>query len=378
MTGGSGEWALTGTTLKEVTVRATARGREVVVERVTATDGEGGRIKGKGRLLLRPTAGFPVTGRLDWDVARLIRREDARVDLGGKLTLEGGLRQVLIGGELEVKRADLLLPEPSGEELPVIAVEDPEALAEAAGSSGGNSSGEGISGPRLQLRVAAPGRLFVRGRGLESEWSGNLTVTGGFAAPWVAGEVTVKRGEIDLLGNKFILRRGVVTLGGALPPDPVLDLEADSEGRDFTVVARLTGAVSQPEFSLTSDPEMVREEILSRLLFDRGTDSMTPGQAVKLAMALQQFQGGGLGVVGGLRQGLGIDRLDFGGDTAETGSVKVGKYLNDTIYMEVQRGLAADSGRVKVEIELTPQLSIETGVDSRSNADVNLQWKKGY
>ena len=48
----------------------------------------------------------------------------------------------------------------------------------------------------LNLRVDVPARLFVRGRGLDSEWSGRLDITGPQTAPSV-------KGQINLLHSRF-------------------------------------------------------------------------------------------------------------------------------------------------------------------------------
>ena len=60
-----------------------------------------------------------------------------------------------------------------------------------------------------------PGRLFVRGRGLDSEWNGKLALKGDLADPLVEGEIDVRRGHFDLLDRRFTIDRGAWTSSAA-------------------------------------------------------------------------------------------------------------------------------------------------------------------
>ena len=163
-----------------------------------------------------------------------------------------------------------------------------------------------------------PGNIFVRGHGLESEWRGRLTITGTSAAPVIAGSLEQIRGSVDLLGKTFTLTRGAITFDGSPKLDPVLDIVAEASAADITAQVNISGLASAPKITLSSTPSVPQDEILARVLFNRGVGQITAGEGLQLAAAAGTLAGGGPGVLDRLRGGLGLDwfRLGLGPDRA--------------------------------------------------------------
>src|SRR3546814_5338375 len=112
------------------------------------------------------------------------------------------------------------------------------------------------------------------------------------------------------------------------------------QGSDLTVTARLSGPLSQPKLDLSSVPPVPRDEIVSRVLFNKSAAQLSAAEAAQLAMALRDLtgQGGGADVLGFARRTLGVDVLRV--ETAEDNSpaLEVGKYLTDEVYVGVKKG----------------------------------------
>ena len=218
--------------------------------------------------------------------------------------------------------------------------------------------------------------MFVRGRGLESEWGGKLQVTGTTAAPRLVGELEVRRGFLDFLDRRLQLRQGVISFGGATPPDPTIRIEATTSVTNLTVVVRIGGQALQPTLTLDSEPPLPQDEILARLLFQRETSQMTPAQAAQLALALNRLRGGGAGLLGRARALLGVDTLDFaGGETTATSTLRAGRYLGDDVYVELEQGAAAGTGRARVEVEIMPNVSLQADTGANAQSGVGIQWR---
>jgi translocation and assembly module TamB len=80
------------------------------------------------------------------------------------------------------------------------------------------------------------------------------------------------------------------------------------------------------------------------------------------------------------RRLMGVDELNIkqsDDKNAET-AVSVGKYMSDNIYVEVEKGLGANTGKASVEIELTPHISVETDVGANGESGVGVNWKWDY
>jgi translocation and assembly module TamB len=204
-----------------------------------------------------------------------------------------------------------------------------------------------------------------------------VRVTGEAANPLVLGDVTFRRGFVDFLGQRFTIREGRIEFDGARPPVPAIDLTAAAQAPELEALLRVQGRADDVELELTSVPPVPQDEVLAQLLFRRDTSQISPFQALRLANAVAVLEGGGVDAIGRLRELTGFDTLDIGGETAETTGVSAGKYIADNVFVEVGQGIGAESGRARVEIELTPHISAVTEVTgARSGARV--EWRFDY
>ena len=64
----------------------------------------------------------------------------------------------------------------------------------------------------------------------------------------------------------------------------------------------------------------------------------------------------------------------------EDGDAKVtaGKYIGDKVFVGVEQGATAESGGVSVEVELTPNISVESGVGQTGDSNVGVKFKWDY
>src|SRR3546814_1872344 len=140
----------------------------------------------------------------------------------------------------------------------------------------------------------------------------------------------------------------------------------------------LSGPLSQPKLDLSSVPPVPRDEIVSRVLFNKSPAQLSAAEAAQLAMALRALtgQGGGADVLGFARRTLGVDVLRV--ETAEDNSpaLEVGKYLTDEVYVGVKQGADPQSTAAGVEVELTPNITLESEMTGRgaNKSGVRFQW----
>lgn len=227
----------------------------------------------------------------------------------------------------------------------------------------------------LDLTILAPNRIFVRGQGLDAELGGQLRVAGTTDNVTPSGVFELIRGRFDILGKRLELTEGLIDLRGAF--DPYLRFVAETDADDFTVQVILEGLASNPSILFRSSPDLPEEEIVARLLFGRGLDSISPFQAAQLAAAVAGLSGGSGGIVGGVRDALGLSDLDVR-STEEGGTeVSAGGYISDNIYSSV----TADS-EGRQEINLNLDLSKTLTIKGRSNTDgesgIGLFFEKDY
>ncbi len=378
---------LIGIALNDIAMTLEGRDRALTLTRFSARTADGGTLGGSGSLTADPAAGFPGEFEIAFDEALVIASDIATVDLSGTLGVTGPLaRAPRVVGRLVIPQAEIRLPETLPPSVPDLAVEEinlppelaarrPPTRVEDAPSPGGGF----VAG--LDITVDAPQRVFVRGRGLDAEVGGRIAVAGTSADPQVTGAFTLRRGILDALGRRFDFVEGAVTLPADGSMTPELRFVARTDLEDAVAQIIITGRADDPQIAFESVPELPTDEIFARILFEKPTGSLTAFEAVLLAQqvaALTGVGGGGPDVLGGVRDAVGLDRLDVeaGDDDLESTTINAGSYVADGVFVGVEQGLGAESSRVTVEVEITDNITVESdvGADSAGRIGVNMQW----
>ena len=123
---------------------------------------------------------------------------------------------------------------------------------------------------------------------------------------------------------------------------------------------------------------MPEEEVLSQLLFGRGLDNISPLQAAQLANAVAVLAGrGGEGIIGNLRNQVGLDDLDLQTDDEGNVQVRAGKYLSDNVYTDVAVG---DDGKTQLNLNLdiTESLRARGSVSSEGESTIGVYFERDY
>ncbi|SHI62147.1 autotransporter secretion inner membrane protein TamB [Palleronia salina] len=385
VTVGGGRFVVPSVPLTLADLNATARlnGNSVQLN-ATASNPEGGQLRVSGPIglsggfnadLLVELLGFALE-----DPRLYTTSLDGRINVNGPLT--GGAR---IAGGIQIGETELRIPStglgatgpiPDGlvhrnEPADVRATRARAGLIEESGSGGGG----GVAYP-LDLTISAPNRIFVRGRGLDAELGGRLTVRGTTADIIPAGQFDLIRGRLDLLGQRLNLTEGQVTLAGNFTPR--IRLVAETDAGDVTVRIVVEGEALSPEISFLSDPELPEDEVLSRLLFGRSIDNISPLQAAQLASAVATLAGrGGDGIIGNLRQSTGLDDLDITTDEDGNVGVRAGAYLSENLYTDVTVD-ATGEAEINLNLDVTNSITVRGGASNSGETSLGIFFERDY
>ena len=379
ISGGAYESAAQGTVLRDLTMEVVGDNDRVRLVSLAANDGNGGSISATGTLPVDPAAGFPIEMALGLDRFTALRRADATVQASGKLDIARNASGGRVAGTVTVDAAELRVPDRLGGE--VVTLDVTEINLPPGREPQVRRRREPDSPLDLDVDVEVPGKAFLRGRGLDSEWRGRLKIAGTTAAPDITGNLRVVRGTLDLLGRVFHFDQGKVDFFGGGEIDPTLDFTAESETETLTVQAAVSGTASAPSFALSSNPALPQDEILARLLFDSSAGQLTPIQAVQLAQtaATLSGEGGSVSILDELRQGFGLDMLGIeSGETVAGSSLTVGKYIAEGVFVKANQGITPESRKVGVEVRVLPRVTIESDVGAESEGSVGINWKLDY
>jgi translocation and assembly module TamB len=371
-----------GQALQNVALRATLANGAAQIGGQGSFEG-GGTLELSGPVQL--AAPFPAQLSLKLNRARLRDPQLYDTRISGNLAIAGGLTGALkIGGDLRLEETELRIPSGGlgGAAIPdVTHLHEPADVRQTrvrAGliDTGKTSAGGGGRSITLDVTLSAPQQIFVRGRGLDAELGGQLRVTGTTTAIVPIGEFSLIRGRLDVLGKRFTLTEGQVALQGALMPWVMF--KATTSQSDLDISLTLEGAATEPVLTITSSPELPEEEVLARLLFDKGLSTLSPLQAAQLASAVATLAGkGGDGIVSKLRQSFGLDDLDLGTDASGNATVRAGKYIARNVYTDVAVG-SSGTAEVTLNLDITKQLTARGSVGSGGGSSLGLFFEKDY
>ena len=372
----------TGFRLTGVSGTLTASGDTIRIDRLSGSTPDGGTISATGEARLDRAAGFPgsirVTGRHAQVVANTIVA--ATADL--QLTISGRLAQrPNIDGRVTIDSMDITVPERfSSVSAPLPGTKHlnppPTAAARLAEIARANAArGRGpLFDATLNLTISAANRIFIRGRGIYAEAGGRLHLAGSARDPQVRGGFELLRGSLTLIGQRLVFTRGQVRFHGDVIPD--LDLVAETTAAGITGRITITGPANQPSFALSSQPSLPQDEILSRILFQRPSGSLSGFQALELASAVATLSGN-LDAFDRLRRTLGVNSLDI--SQSATGGALVGatRAINNRISVGVTTGARPWDNGVNVNLNVTRHLRLQAGVDASggSSAGVGAEWQ---
>ncbi len=367
--------ALYGVRIADIAGSVVGNGSRLVIERL------GGRTAGNGTISVAGgldfgAAGLPADLTITARDARPVASDLVSATLGADLRLAGPVTGGgTLSGEVRIQNAEIRIPNRLPASVPTLTNvrevgRPPNGRAPRPRPQQQAPATTAPAGPPLNLavRIVAPRAVFVRGRGLDVELGGDVTVGGTASEPVPRGELTLRRGTLDVLTRRLDFRRGTISFAsGTLVPQ--LDLQAQSTSGQTTVNVLVRGTPTAPEVTFTSVPELPQDEVLAQLLFGRATSGLSPFEIAQIAAAVAQLTGVGGGAGGGVldrvRSALGLDRLGVGGGTGSstnrsTGpTVEAGRYVAPGVFLGVRQGTQGGQTGVGVQVEITPRLKLE-------------------
>jgi autotransporter translocation and assembly factor TamB len=166
----------------------------------------------------------------------------------------------------------------------------------------------------------------------------------------------------------------------------------DPDRELHTLTLHVEGRTSQPQLSFALDGKTIQEkEAFSYLLFGKAPGRLTAGEqmsleenAANIARSLAIGKVTGI-VTGSLKSSLGLDVVEVGGGkTWKSGSVKIGKYITEDLYLSYKQTFAFDKRekviepeRITLDYQLTRSLFLQA-TNQMPNSGFDLIFKKSW
>ncbi|KLN60830.1 hypothetical protein WH96_10205 [Kiloniella spongiae] len=374
-----------GTLLKNITLDAGLENSQLLRLNLQANDNKQGTLKSEGTVRFENLSNPLVDLAIQLDNLAALDQDQIAVQTDGNIAIKGSPVSMMVSGDITTRETNINIGSavaPSVVELEVTEINRPHRPGQPTSGDVMAEKEKPPSKISLDLLLDMPRKVFIRGRGLDSEWEGRFTIKGLANAPVIEGYLSPVRGQFSFAGKNFKLRQGKIALLGGTQIDPELNLSAIYEADNVTAIVSIQGTASNPKISFSSPDGLPEDEVLSQVLFGKASGKLSAVEALQLASAIASLSGkidSGGGVLGFARDTLGVDVLTAG-TNSDTGSpeVSAGKYITDNIYIGVDQGASADSTKAKVQIDLTPNITLESETGQTADSKVGVFWKWDY
>jgi len=371
-----------GLNLSALRIKGTTDTEKVSISEFSGRDSQQGTISGSGEI---------GTGSLRTSIMRInthnfkiVDTDTAKISATSQVTIERGQGQTTkLSGEARIDFAEFSPRTLSGNNIINIDVEEinrdmrPISAIPARQTSRMTDTS---SRPNVEIdvKLAAPRGVFVRGSGLNLEMSLDARVRGSLAAPILTGLAKVYRGEYEYAGRSFLFDENGTIILAASPNNIRLNLMASRRTSALDAKIRVTGTAATPVVTLTSTPELPADEILSQVLFGRSRAQLSTIETVQLAASLASLaSGGGFDIMANLRDIARLDRLVFGNTATGEVSVAGGKYLGRDVYIEL---ISEGTQGVSTNVEWRPNTStaITSRVGTTGDGKISIRWRRDF
>ncbi len=347
----------------DLAVNVALDGKTATISRLTGNMSGGGKISASGTIGFASGSGFPADLKIDLAKAVYADGRLVAVTADGALTITGPLLSgPSLGGKITLTKAAITVPARLPSSLASVDIRHRNAPKDVVRQMEEirPKSAKGASDPiALNLQISAPNGIFVRGRGIDAELGGDLTVTGTAIAPIVGGGFKMRRGRIVILTKRLDFTEGDITFGGGLIP--VLDMKATTSSAQTVITISVTGIANDPTIAFSSAPALPQDEVLARLIFGQSMSRLSPLQIAQLADAVSQLAGGGSSsLLETLRSNLGVDDLDINTDSTGQTTVSVGRYINNRTYLQVEQG-GANGAQATINLDVGRGVKLKAG-----------------
>lgn len=368
----------TGAVLQGVSGYFESSGKEIILKQLTASDKHGGTLTGSGTLLIDDSNQFPF--QLDFNVHHLalLDQDFAKGSFSGHLSLKGDAKGATLTGSATADTTTITIPEQTAatmNSIDVTYINQPEH--EKIIPIEKTTPWPFL----LDINVTAPENVIVRGKDLTSEWKGNLGIKGPATNLLFLGNFKVISGQYLFNGKDFAINQGTFSLNGALDNKSTTTLYviASKDLGKVKVEVIVKGPVTNPEISFRSNPPLPQREILSWILFNRGTSEISPFQGTQITESITNLKNNHKGpdVLTKIRNSLGIDRFDISRDenNGNAVSIQVGKYISQNVFVSVNKSTV---NRIAVEAALMRNIKLQAQVGDDSQGQLLLKWKHDY
>jgi translocation and assembly module TamB len=351
-------------------------------DRITVSDFQGqvggGQVHAQGTAFLRDNTVQGMNIEIDATGVRLRGRplpEGLRTVVNANLILTGTLASPLLEGNVQIQ--NLAFRSNFEDFLAILAQENLK----------GNPSA--LDKLRLGLHIEGGKNITIQNQLATVEARVDIDWKGTVDQPSITGHVEASGGTLTFQGNRYTVTRGNIDFVDPFHIQPIIDLEAESQIRDYRVILSVTGKGNNPKLALRSDPPLPELEIVSLMAGGRTREEIAQqsnyqkplptseqvfqsGAATILTDLLQQKVGSRLGLLNGSK--VRFEPFQVGAQGSTSNRITLSQQVTKDLAITYSQDLSSNRQQViTIEYFVTRNTSVVATRDELGNLGVDLR-----
>jgi autotransporter translocation and assembly factor TamB len=369
-----------GTSLDNINAICLGEENHLSLKKFTADDDSGGSLNATGYIDITLKDLFPFSINAQFSNFAWLQKDWITAKAQGSVKFTGNMKKAKSEGNITILNTNMSIPsspEASVFEASVIYVTGelkPQIITT-------ETNPYPID---VDMQVSAPNKIFIKGKGIESEWQGNLKLSGSFANLIAEGSLQLMHGKFSFAGRHFDLIKGAVMFDKK-NAEPQIHVVGEMKIQNVTLIANVKGSLTGPEITFTSNPPLPISSIISMLLFGKEAAEISGTQAEQIMAAINTINQNQPASKETTRKSLGIDRFSIATSAVKNieeinkVAIQVGQYLINGLLITVSQGTEQDISTIIVEVDLLHGfvLQLESQPDIAQGKFV-LKWKHNY
>jgi translocation and assembly module TamB len=222
------------------------------------------------------------------------------------------------------------------------------------------------------LHIKLGNDFTLRGRGLDAQLTGELTLTGLTEyRPYTEGSINVEKGTFMAYGQILTIERGILNFNGPMD-NPGLNIRAMRNSKPVNAGVEITGSATIPIVKLVSDPNVPETDKLAWLVLGHGTEQAGKNDFAILSLAAGALfsQGQSVPLQSQIARAAGLDEFSFAGGDAENASLTLGKRLSSQLYLSYAKSISSLQDVARLTLNITPRWALRAEAGNESAVDV--------
>lgn len=259
------------------------------------------------------------------------------------------------------------------------------------GNSGLNLIGKRnafLSSLQFNIGVKTKSPLLIENNVAQAAVVANLKLVGGYYRPSVTGNVQLEEtGQLYLNGNTFYIDTGTVNFTSEQRIEANLNIVAEAKVDNYDITMQVQGPAGKIKTTLTSDPPLSEQDIVSVLLFGQPLQQTRGAEVNVASQELLAYVAGGLGsaLSNQLQRAAGLSEVRvepvlIAGETDPSARLTIGQYLTSALKLTYSMNMIDAGDQIWIgEYDFTRRFtsSITKQSDNSYRFDLNNDWRFG-